>query len=274
MALALSQIPHYIVEDIEPGRIVVYRTGSDDRVQAAPRSAGKQGWSFDADTLCRVVTIEAGAGAPTREDPLQARLMLRPHLSQDAGVELAGPSAGFSSPAFSPDGHAILFVRGGNELVMIELPKITPTVIGTALFAFWGVDGSVTVYEHLAKDCHRWRRFSRSGKVLRETRFCGGYSSAAIASGAAPTDAPVPIIDKEGRVVALLGIEVVKQPSEMRISTAERGLACSRGVDYVSEHGEPITLSLVEGKWAVRPGQSCTIPIENRRGRIKVVSCP
>lgn len=273
LSLALAQSPMFLAEDIEPEGVFVFAVSNPSvRIRTAARSAGKQGWVFDVDSACRLAVIES-TSVPGREVASESRVLLLERLGADAGVELARSPAGFSSPTFAGDGGALLMIRGANELVRVSIPDRTLVPLGSAWYAIWSSDGNISTYERVERDCHVWKRIRPDGSVIDENRFCGGYSSAAIGSGIAPVEVPVLVLDAKRRVVAILGREVAIPTRDWTISTAERGIACTSGVDFVSVDGRAVTLVRSKDRWDLKEGASCRIKLKDRRERTKVVLC-
>ena len=73
-------------------------------------------------------------------------------------------------------------------------------------------------------------------------------------------------------VVGPLGFEEVGL-TPVQLSTAERGLACVQGVDFVASDGGAVTIVKKRGRWSMGIGSSCS-PVELRRGSVKVLECP
>jgi hypothetical protein len=273
--VALSQIGQVttIQERSAPPRVVFKKPNGSIEIPTAPRSQGKLGWGFAADTRCTTYVIEQIVVTANRIESTDTKLVAYMAADQDAGVTVATSPSGLSSPMVSADGTTLLIVRGTDELVRLNIAKGSEIPLGSAWFGFWGADGLITTYTRRPDGCHLWRQLTAEGKTVKSVSQCGGYTVVPIASGIAPAGAPIPIVDISGNVVELLGAErgVVNAP--VRLSMAERGAACEEGIDFVATDGRSVTLTKNGAQWSIRTGAASCSPVEERRGLVKVLSC-
>lgn len=274
LLMALSQAPKHSItvrERLAPSVVEVRDPSRAVEVGAAPRAGGKLGWSFDTDRSCTTYVVVPQTPDSRSTSDRNTKLVSFSGFASGTTVVIAESKNGLSSPILSPDGSEVLIVRDADSLVRIAVASKKEVLLGAGDFGFWTVDGAVNAYSRRADGCHVVRRFPRVEGKPTETIQCGGYSIVPVASGVAPVGVPLPIIDKRGNVVGLLGTEAELQ-AQIVLSSVERGVACSAGVDFVASDGSSVTLAQTGGKWRLAPGESCQ-PVKDRKGFVKVETC-
>jgi hypothetical protein len=194
--------------------------------------------------------------------------------SEDAR-RLYETEGGLSSPNVSPDGRSLLIVQGVDELLKIDVSSGAIQQFGSALSAFWTRGGGVAAYTREKEGkCHVLTRRDANGTFVSKSETCIGMGVVPVSAGEAPDDAPLPVIDREGAVIELLGSQARESPSgSVHLELGVLGIGCSRGIEYLDRDGKYVSVIRGERGWEVRGGVDVCGQENIHTGFVKVGTC-